>query len=452
MVRPGSAVWSAVRLMSRGHGATWAVVQTVVTRALLVALNFGTGIIVARHLGAPGRGELTALIVWPPLLANICSFGIPSALLYHARKRPGERDALFSAAMLIGVGLSAVSIAAGFLILPFALIRYDAATVHLAQLFLFVTPEILLSYIIGALLQVTDRFSFFNQVRFVPVIVTLVGLIAVQSAGALTAGSAAACYLLPSIPMLVWTIWRLRGIASFSFHAFGANLKRLIDYGWRAAGVTILATLAQQVDQILIIALVSATSMGLYVVALSVSRVPLLVFSSVTDVITSKTVGLAPAEITAIVGRYVRSSMATGTLAALALAAIVPLVVPWFYGSDFAAAIRITEVLLVELVATGVAIVLSVAFMAVARPGAVSLLQGGSIVLAVPLMVALIPRLGLMGAALGLVITSLVRLAATIAIYPRIVGTPAPSILPGRDDLRMIVATLRGGESAAAQR
>jgi O-antigen/teichoic acid export membrane protein len=431
------------RRLFGGGTSVSAVAQTVLVRLLLLGLNFATGVIVARGLGPVGRGELSALVIWPPFLTSMFVMGIPNAFLFYAQRDPEDKDSLFTASMIVTCALSVAMIAAGWFGLPFMLKSYSAATLDQARLFLFLAPEIMLSYIAGALLQDAHRFTFINQQRYVPVAATLVGLIVLLHLGTLTSFSAALCYLVPPIPIAVWAMLRLRSLVRPTLRGFASSVRRIVHYGARASGTSLLGTIAQQVDQVLVISLLSATSMGVYAVALSVSRVPNFVFQAMVEVITAKAMRLGPAELTSFVGRGVRFALLAGGLCALALAVVLPVILPLFYGADFRSAVVVCDILLCELAASGVASVLSIAYLASGRPGMVTIVHGFSLLVTVPLMFVLIPRLGLAGAALSLLTSSACRLVALFVGYRRAVGTAPPRLVVDRDDLRFIAGYVR---------
>ena len=71
-----------------------AVTQSVFSKAVILGLQAGTGILTARELRPWGRGELAAMILWPLLVASVTTLGVPSALIYFVRHRAEERDRL----------------------------------------------------------------------------------------------------------------------------------------------------------------------------------------------------------------------------------------------------------------------------------------------------------------------------------------------------------------------
>jgi len=428
----------------RREGTTAVVAQTTLTRVMLLGINFATGVVIARLLGPAGRGQLSALVLWPPLIASLFTFGMPNALLYYVRTNQERRTALFTVAMALTAAFSVVMIGAGVLVVPHMLVQYDADTVRAAQLFMLLAPEIMLTYTLAAFMQATNRFAQFNQQRFLPAVLTLVGLGGVSVFGTLTPLTAAICYLVPPIPVFLYTLWCVRDVIGISFAGARAEAARLMRYGARACGIDILGTVSQQADQMMVVGLLSAASMGLYTVALSISRVPFLIFNAMSDVITSKAIGMPASEMTAIVGRATRLTTFVGALFSLSIAAVLPFVLPLFYGAAFRGAVIITDILLVEVVVSGVASILSVAFLATGHPGTVTLVRLGSLIVVVPLLFVLIPRFALVGAATAILISSVARVIAFALLYPAAIGTSAPSILPTLDDVRFIGHRLRG--------
>jgi O-antigen/teichoic acid export membrane protein len=77
------------------------------------------------------------------------------------------------------------------------------------------------------------------------------------------------------------------------------------------------------------------------------------------------------------------------------------------------------------------------------------MLQFGWIAASFALLTALVPRYGIDGAALALVIASLLRLVATLICYPALLKRPMPRLIPERADLRYIATKIRGLRSAA---
>src|SRR5664279_249791 len=95
-----------------------AVVKNFVFRIAILAVNFGTGVTVARTLAPLGRGEQTALSLWPLLLSGLATLGIPAAIIYQTRRRPEDAGRLYFVAMFIALIAGSVAAVLGAMVMP----------------------------------------------------------------------------------------------------------------------------------------------------------------------------------------------------------------------------------------------------------------------------------------------------------------------------------------------
>jgi hypothetical protein len=117
-----------------------AVVQSIGSKVIILALQAGTGILTARVLGPAGRGELAAMILWPLFVASATTLGVPSSLIYHLRSRSTERERLVTGGFVMALVMGVIAAAAAALVLPWWLHQYSAGVIHAAQLFLITAP------------------------------------------------------------------------------------------------------------------------------------------------------------------------------------------------------------------------------------------------------------------------------------------------------------------------
>jgi O-antigen/teichoic acid export membrane protein len=296
------------------------------------------------------------------------------------------------------------------------------------------------------MLETLGEFTLANSTRYVPALITLVALSALAISHTMTPFLSAASYLAPPVVTAFWIGWKLRRSFTLRIFDMRPGLRVLSSYGLRSYGVDILATLSTQIDQVLVIGILSATNMGVYVVALNTSRVLQLLHQAVVTVVLPSAAGLEKERVVAMVGRATRVSTLIGAVFAVVLIALFPLLIPLFYGSEFGVAVRVAQVLTIEALLGGLIFVLAQTFMALGRPGLVTALQGFGLVVAVPCMFLLMPRLGLMGAALALLISTGCRLIFLFVCFPLVLHVPVPSIVPVGADF----ASLRRGLKSQA--
>jgi O-antigen/teichoic acid export membrane protein len=167
----------------------------------------------------------------------------------------------------------------------------------------------------------------------------------------------------------------------------------------------------------------------------------LLVFSFATiAVLFPKASGRSVEEVVYLTGRAARGSIATTVLAAVGLALFSPLALTLLYGAEYQDAIPVFRILLVAMMIASIGYVLLQAFMALDKPGLVAIEQGIGIGLIVPLLLVLVPRYGLEGAGLALLISDLIRFLFVLASFPLVLKVRIPRLWPTRDDLVSIIA------------
>jgi O-antigen/teichoic acid export membrane protein len=425
---------------TKGAGA---IAQTVFARFLIAGVNVCTGIISARVLGSNGRGEMSAMLVWPALLAYVLTLGLPAAIRYLIRREPERRKELFTMSV-IGAGLSSlVAIAIGVTFIPTWLHAYPADVIRGAQIMMAFSPEVMLGLITTAMLETLGEFHTANQTRYAVVLLTLAGLIVLALGHILTPFTGALAYTGAPVVVALWIAWYLR--AHFDLRVLDPRrtIRDLTSYGFRAYGIDLLSAISQQIDQVLVIAFLSASDVGIYVVALNASRVINILHSAVVSVVFPSASGLDTDQVVEMVGRSARVSTLVAVAFAGALAIVLPFLIPLFYGGAFARGIVVAQVLTLEAVLSGLVSVLTQAFMALGKPGIVTILQAVGLAAVLPLMVVLLPHFGLIGAALALVLSTVLRLVLVLVAFPGILKAPMPGFIPMREDF----ARLRGALS-----
>ena len=432
-----------VNWLIQGKGSVAATAQTIITMVAILAVNVITGMITARTLGPEGRGEQAALILWPEFMANVITLGIPSALVYNLRRYPEERSNFFSAATIICGGLGIGSAAVGIVFLPQWLSQYPPETIRMAQLLMPIVPIFLLAQLFAMALDASSQFAISNLGRYMMPLGTLLFLLGLVLTDNINPYTAALAYILPGIVVFASRIAYLRKLFQFRWSGLGKTYGRLMSYGVRSYGVELVKTLSGQLSQVVIVGLLSSTNLGIYVVALNLSRMMNVFQTSFVTVLFPKVAGRPVKEVVAMTGRAVRVSLALTCMAGIAVSLLAPIVLKLLYGEEFLVAIAVFRILLVEIIINGTVWVFLQAFMAVNKPGIVTILQGLGVAISVPLMFILIPLYGLEGAGLALLCSSTVRLILIYVSYSLILKVSPPSLILNRDDLDFVWQQLR---------
>lgn len=441
-----AVLWKSVSLgiprILKGETVATAGIQAVITRVLVIVLNVATGILTARLLGAEGRGEQAAMILWQGFLAGLFSLGLPSSLVFNLKSEPAAASRLFGAALLMSSLLGCAAAAVGVIFIPVWLAQYSPEVIRYAQFFMINTPVAALMLICRAALESRGDYSASNKTLLLTPLFTLIGLVLLIPAHAFTPFNTALVYTFASLPIAIWTLRIVWKDYAPSLLEFGGAARTLLHYGFRSYGSDLLGTLADQIDKVLVVGFLSPSAMGMYTVSLNLSRM-LYVFQGSIVMILFPRIAAQPTEkVVEMTGQAARISVAVTVLAGVGMMLLGPFILQTLYGDEFKDATALLNVLIVEAGLGGTIWILTTGFMALGRPGTVMILQMVGLALSIPLLLLLIPIFGMFGASLALLGSAIIRLIFVQLCFPLLLKTPAPSLLIKREDFRRLRQSL----------
>ena len=155
-------------------------------------------------------------------------------------------------------------------------------------------------------------------------------------------------------------------------------------------------------------------ALGNYVVAVALSQPPLLLFSALTNAMAPRMLSArSPSEAGRRGIRLLGSAAVLGALAALALFLCIPFLVRVLFGNAFLGAVPSAQVLAFGSVLQGCNQLAGTLLRMLDRPGIPAICESAGLVVTVALLFLLLPRLGIVGAA----IASLVAYASVLALH-----------------------------------
>lgn len=422
--------------------------------ATLIVLAFTAlgGIVSARYLLPTGKGELTAVILWPSLLVSIGSLGLTEAVTYYSATAPARSAQILSSALAIALTISAVLVPLGYLLLPALLSHYDAATVQTARWFLLYVPVSLASVLMMAALQGNMRIDTYNALRTMVHVLTVGGMLCAVAAGRATVrGFALATFGANLVTFLTTTalVFKARWIGS-PFSSVSAGL--LLRFGLQSQLGSLASVLNLRLDQMLMSALMSASLLGIYVVGVTVAGVGALAPAAIITVAAPRISGETNAEAKLRAwGRLLRLSALLQLVLAVVLWVATPYVVRFGFGPSFVASTPVARILILASLPLGTNMLLAIGFRAFNRPLTPSTAEVVSLGATAIGLSLLLRRFGPEGAAW----TSLAAYSVTCAFLLSRVKTqlgiaPRDLLTPSRRDWRDARALLlrRAPESA----
>jgi O-antigen/teichoic acid export membrane protein len=416
------------------------------TTAIIQAANIATGILAARTLLPQGRGELAEIMLWAGMLAEIGALGLVDALLYRAATRAAPPRALFAAMLgilaVIGVGLAAIA----WFALP-VLLAGEAAEVKrlgVAYALAFV-PCYFAALFTGTLFQGHLDMTRWNIVR---VLVPL-GYLALIAIGLLIDGAHVASFAVANVGAHALALTVALAILArrgwIAFKPERAVMRGLLAYGIKVYPADLLQVLRLRLDQALVALSLPAAELGLYAIALTVANAPMILIQTIANVAFPKiSEQSTQGGKLAVFGRYLRFAVALSVVVIVTIFAISHWAVPLLFGEAFAPAVPVVNVMLLGFLPYAVKVMIIQALKAWDKALIISRVEAFGLVVAATLLLVLVPRLGLVGAAIAVVIAQGATALAMAATFSRAIASPLLGLLrPTAGDLHLIAELRR---------
>lgn len=423
-------------------GARLGVGVTAAANVTLAGLNAASGVLLARSLGPTGRGEVAAIQLWGFLLATVAVLGTTDAVVYFSARR-SERAGTFATSAAALTMLAALPVvAAGWVAMPVLLASQSPDTVRLARLFLLFVPLYAVANQPGQALRGLSSFTRWNVVRLLPSVLWVVVVVSAIATGNRSPGFVTVGFLLGWVLSFGVSVGMARPVVRPPYRVDVTSWGPMLRYGLPLMLASIPQWLNVRLDQLLLAAFVPSEELGLYVVAVAWAGL-------VTPLVNALGVVLFPRlaaeqdeqarEQVLFLGIRVTVLVTAGLV--LAVGVLTPLAVPLFFGGAFAAAIGPAAILVAGSGLLATNFVLEEGFRGLGRPGDVLRAELGGLAATAVLLAALLPRLGILGAALaslgGYLMTTLLLLHG---LRRTVTGGVLSRCVPHRQDVRELVA------------
>lgn len=392
--------------------------------------------ILAHTLGVDGRGLAAGATAPFLLVTTVATFGIPEALTYFVARSPSALGAVRRRGALLVVLAGAVATVVSVVLAP-VLARGTPGLAALMVLALAaVIPTVLVSTLRGSAAGL-GQWNLVALERSVGPVVRLLAIVVLVSVGHLTVTTATVAIAYAPVLGGLAYLRPGRTVVPVDPTQPAPGYRGIVGYGSRVWFGAIAGVLLMRIDQVLMVPLSSTYQLGLYVVAVTVSELPLVVNTAVREVVfASDARSSENSRLTAAA----RVSFLVCAAMAFVLGATSPLWLPLAFGRGFSAAVPTTMLL---LAAVAVGIPGSVAGAGLSSRGYPHL-RSISLVIAcgvnIVLLVVLVPTFGAFGAALSTLVGNVVSSNFNIVQMRRKFGVPVLDFyLVRTGDVRLLV-------------
>jgi O-antigen/teichoic acid export membrane protein len=389
-----------------------------------------TGVLLARWLGASGRGDYAAAMAFLGITLTAFELGLGSSVVYHvSRWRPNQADYVRTAASLL-IPLAAFAALAAALV---GVLLFDESPARRAAF--LVLPLSIVFCFAGAPASFALQSLNLARWNLVRIVAPLSFLLLLIGAHLLTSLDVALVVSLLSAAFagqtaLAW--WLYHRATTDRGRLRRRYVRPLLRFGVLNMSSTAPNALNSRADQLVLAVLVPSAALGEYAVAVSLSVLagPLvLAFGHVAFP------GLARGEdVVNTIRTTIRGALVVSVLSLAGILAVGPFAIPLLFGSGYHS---VTTILLVLAPGAAVVVVNQVlgdVLRGLGRPSAVAWCEGFGLIFTIGGLFLLVPRLGVMGAAATSTVTYLM-------VFALLLWSVSKRVRAGADDLADSTAT-----------
>lgn len=239
-------------------------------KVLVTLLNVGSSIVVARALGADGRGLVAVAFALTVLLVQLGTFGLTTANPYHVAQTPHRRGSIVTNSLMVAgvVGTGLILIGIGLKIGVPSVVR-GLSWLDL-MLALLTIPAMLATLFLQSILLGEGRMVAYNAGEVIFSAVTFVGqlVVLVVLDGGVTGALAVllASQVIAAGTWLAVLTWGRRLAPPDT-----STLRETLRYAFRIYLATLVAFLVIRIDMLMVNGFLGAHDAGLYSVAVALA-------------------------------------------------------------------------------------------------------------------------------------------------------------------------------------
>jgi O-antigen/teichoic acid export membrane protein len=407
---------SALRRRGVGHLVARTAGYNVASAA---AAGLG-GIVVARALGPEMRGEYAAVTAWFGVALMVGGMGQPAALCFYVARDPGNARSYVATSRAMMLITGTVALVGGILLAP--LLARGNAGLTVAYRIVFATSIVAFVGASYTFSLQAKNLRWWNEVRASQPVLSLVIIVVLWRLGLLTLTAALIVLLLTMLLQLGWAYYRCRSADLAPGHAQATLVRPLARYGVSQIVALTPAVLNANLDQLVLSQAVPPATLGRYAIAVSCSMLPIPMVSAIGNVAFPRLASRR--RVDGLAGRMQWLGILSS--ACLAAAALVPLdlVAPWLiprvFGPGYADVVPLLWILTPAGVFLACNQVTGDMLRGRKRPLVVARAEGLAAVFTLILLVALLPFVGVYGAAIASAVAYGVSLAMMLMSLRRL--------------------------------
>lgn len=393
------------------------------TNVAMLVLRLMRNVLLARILGPSERGVFALLSTLPDLISAVTSGGLNTALGYQAAQQ--RNMGLLLTQVLVYGCLLASLLTFICIVLAREFGTHLEATEQLGMLLwllLLAVPLIVLKTALLTLHNASGATGTYNALRLLESLVPLLLFVALFWMWRDAALDAAVVSWLCGLSLFVTLgLYWLGRDHSIALRWDRSGQRELLGYSAKSHPDILFRQTMLRGDYLLISSMLGSTPLGHYAMATAAAELMYIVPEAVTTPLMKRLLRQEK-EMSRLTPLALRLTSTTMIGACLCMALIGEWLIVTLFGAEYAPAYPALLALLPGLLGMSHVSILRLDLLGKERPGAVSWIMGLGAVLNLVLNVLLIPRYGIVGAAMGSSVAYLSVAVMMLALYSRLSG------------------------------
>lgn len=417
------------------------IVVTFSSNVFSTMLSLGSFVILSRVLQPEGRGLLGLALLIPHTVAMFCNLGQGTVNSTYAGLYKEKRTQLFQQSLLIAlftVATSGLILFAFFFWLPIPRGEFDKLDAAMVYLICFYAPMVTFNMIILSLVRGVGHITTAAKIRAIQSIfhVALLAFFLLW----LRRGVKTVIIILMAeqVFAILISLWSLRNYISLDWRHFsGRFLQKSLIFGIQFSMANLASFLIFRLDQGILAYMVSKYHIGLYVVAVALAEKLKILPTSISQAFLPRLAN----ELDTRQSQVSKVFRCTNIISFASMLLVGLMGIPIIYifcGKNFAGSIPSFLLLLPGIVVIGGSGILSSDLAARNKPKYTLIMGWVILVINVLFNLALIPLIGIAGAALASTLSYIMAHGMVIYFYHKESKVPLSEMVPTTEDCRYL--------------
>ncbi len=390
---------------------------TIFTKFILIGLKLGVSVITARFLGPQGKGIFYSSTLVTGTANMIGNLSLGESLIYMISRRKIPVRKIFGTVVFLTLLLTGIICCCLYLLLPLLKRTFlkDIPESYFLFIFLLV-PLFTATYLVPSSLRALKRFGTANLLTIVTRGIILVVIVSALSIYNATAKTALVAFSLATAINFCLYFYFLYIHSEKNISISWTSIVPTIKYGGAMHLGIILNEMEYRIDIFLLLLFLSPTEVGIYSVSVAMAQILWYVTNSVNNVLFPRISSQTDNDISFFnhVLKYVL--FANISIAILLVISGYPLVLI-LYGNDFLGAYPVFLVLLPGLIADVMSRTIISWIKGIGQPLLLSYVSAITLIANIGLNCLLIPKFGIMGAAVSSTLSYSLRSVILLSIF-----------------------------------